>query len=373
MRPVWLFACLFLSGCGGPTPPPVTSDSAESSPDPSVDSLKPPKSQAASSSQREEASFAAWSALASGTLEATDEQPSPRVLPPRSSPPLNSTGANSGSGSAVSATATPTTTPSAIVTASPSPQPSATPTATATPQASATTAVTPSLSPSPSLTPTPTPTPTSSATPIASNPVVSVVPVPDPGPLAVRGRIVFNGGPPPAPITLAVVRSTDWQQRNVTTDDQGYFYASNLEPGTYLAYYYNDTQRDRIGYWRSRTLSVDESKGAGFPQVDFAQQGLVNQPAMDARISLPARFEWVPPSQQVASYRFRLHSTGGRTFRLIHQSGSFPGDSTEYTWDGSGVSEPLNSTNRYFWGLVWDAGAVGEGGNLYQSVYFNLP
>jgi hypothetical protein len=203
--------------------------------------------------------------------------------------------------------------------------------------------------------------------------VVPVVNVPDPGPLAARGRILLNGAPPPTPISVSIIRSSDWNQRSVTTDSQGYFQATGLEPGSYVAYYYNDSQRDRIGYWRSRTLSVDATRGAAFPEVDFGQQGLVNQPPMDARLNLPGRFEWVPPAQTVASYRFRVHSTGGRTFRLIYQSGSLPGDSTAFTWNGAGATEPLSTTNRYFWGLVWDAGAVGEVGNLYQAVYFNLP
>ena len=63
--------------------------------------------------------------------------------------------------------------------------------------------------------------------------------------------------------------------------------------------------------------------------------------------------------------------SSGRTFTLLYQSNRIPGTATSFTWDGSGVASPLSSTNRYFWGLAWDAGPVGEGGNLYQAIYFN--
>lgn len=266
--------------------------------------------------------------------------------------------------------------PSSAPTATPAP--SSAPTQTPAPAASPTPV--PTVSPTPSGSPTPvaTPTPTASATPGATptpyaTPVATTPPAPveNPGPSAARGRILMNGKPSWTPISLSLVKTPGWTTRTVTTDAQGYFGASDLEPGDYLAYFYNDSQRERIGYWRSRAQKVDATTGAAFPTVDFYQKGLLNDPPMDARRSFPVTFAWSPQTQTVDSYRFRLHSTSGRTYTLIHQSDRIPGTATTFTWDGSGVASPLSATNRYFWGMAWDAGPVGEGGNLFQAIYFN--
>jgi hypothetical protein len=240
----------------------------------------------------------------------------------------------------------------------------------------------PSVAPStaPTVTPAPTavrsaaPTAVPTATPSAA-PTATPTPTPpaigNPGPGAARGRILMNGKPAFNPITLQLIKNPGWVVRTVTTDAQGYFGATGLENGTYLAYFYNDSSRERVGYWRSRDLTVDGTRGAAFPTVDFYQKGLVNLPAMNARQGFPVAFSWVPPAQAVDNYRLRVHSIGGRSFTLVHQSSRIPGTATSFTWNGSGATEPISSTNRYFWGLYWDAGVVGEGGNLYQAIYFN--
>lgn len=369
---VWLGACVFLSGCAG------TTASSPTAPDeqPAARVLDAPAETIPEPGPGlDEEALAAWSALASGALDALDM--ASRAQDVASSAVLAGNGSSSGTIGSGGGAASVSPTPAATASASPRPTPSATPsvsprpTPSATPTASPTPSATPSASPTPtpSASPTVSPTPTPSASPSAV-PVVNVTP---PGPLAVRGRILLNGVPPRTPVSVTIIRNSDWNQRVVTTDAEGYFQATGLEPGSYHAHYYNETQRDRIGYWRSRTLPVDATRGAGFPQVDFGQQGLVNQPPMDARVTLPGRFDWQPPAQGAASWRFRVHSTGGRTFRLIYQSPSQPGNTTTFTWNGAGATEALSSTNRYFWGLVWDAGPLGEVGNLYQAVYFNQP
>jgi hypothetical protein len=181
----------------------------------------------------------------------------------------------------------------------------------------------------------------------------------------------MNGKPSFQPISLSLIKNPGWVSKTVTTDANGYFEATGLEPGEYLAYFYNDSSRERIGYWRSRAQTVDATRGAAFPTIDFYQKGMTDLPKMDARVSLPTTFEWIPQTQTVDYYRYRLHSTGGRTFTLIYQSNKIPGTANTFTWDGSGATQPLSSTNRYFWGVFWDAGAAGEGGDLYQSIYFN--
>ena len=258
--------------------------------------------------------------------------------------------------------------PSAAPSAAPTATPTAAPTATPTPAPSTSAAPTPTVAPS--TAPTPTPTPTTSALPTA-NPTTPPGPVANPGPNAARGRILMNGKPSYQPISLSLIKNPGWVSRTVTTDANGYFEATNLEPGDYLAYFYNETSRERIGYWRSRSQKVDATTGAAFPTVDFYQKGMLDLPKMDARTGLPVTFEWIPQTQTVDYYRFRLHSNGGRTFTLIHQSNRIPGTATSFTWDGTGTTTALSSTNRYFWGVFWDAGAVGEGGDLYQAIYFN--
>lgn len=285
-----------------------------------------------------------------------------------------SSGGGSGGGGGyvppVTPTATPTPTPTATATAGASATPTPTPAATSTAAAT----------PTPVPTPTPTPTATAavagSPTPIPSPlPTANTTPPPaeagNPGPGAISGLVLMNGKAPfrQFSLTLVLTQNGSWtSSQTITTDAQGHFSASNLAAGDYLVYFYNDSMRDVIGYWRSRTLHVDGTTGAAFPTIDFYQQGMVNTPAMDAHVTLPCTFQWVPQTQTVSYYRWRLHSNPGRTFTLIYQSDKIDGSANSFTWDGAGTT--LDPTNRYFWGVYWDAGPAGEGGNLYQAVYF---
>ncbi len=218
--------------------------------------------------------------------------------------------------------------------------------------------------------PTPTPVPSTlpSATafpsPTSSVPIVAV---PNPGPGAARGRLVVNGVPA-AGIAVTLNRTTGGTT-NLTTDAQGTFQATGLAAGDYYAHYYNDRDRNKIGYWQSRTAHIDGTVGAAWPQIDLYQVGMTNVPAFDAHVSLPATFAWVRQVQPAAKCWFRVHSRPGRSFTLTYRSPALPGDATTYGWDGAGVV--LDPANRYFWGFQWDAGLAGMGGNLYQAIYFN--
>lgn len=225
-------------------------------------------------------------------------------------------------------------------------------------------------SPAPTAAPTATPTAAPTSTPTAA-PTATPTPPPsagNPGPGALRGRILLNGAPG-ANVSFSLIRNPGWNSTTLRTDANGYYQATGLADGEYHTYYYNESDRNKVGYWRSRSFRVDGTTGAAVPTIDLYGKGMVNVPKMDARVSFPATFEWVPQAQRVDHYRYRLHSTGGRTFTLIHQSDRIPGDTNRYTWNGAGTS--LSSSNRYFWGVFWDAGAAGEGGNLYQAIYFN--
>lgn len=259
---------------------------------------------------------------------------------------------SNGSGASVSPTLAPTATPTPVATVAPTATPTPAPTATAT------------VSPTTSPTVAPSALPTAHTTP--PPPVVA-----NPGPGAVRGRILMNGAAPFRAFSLTLVRTQNgsWtSSQTISSDSQGNFSASGLAAGDYLVYFYNDSQRDVIGYWSSRTLHVDSTTGAAFPAIDFYQAGMQNVPAMDAHVHLPQTFQWVPQTQTVQFYNWRLHSTSGRTFTLIYQSQRIDGSAASFTWDGAGTT--LSPTNRYFWGYAWDAGAAGTGGNLYQAIYF---
>lgn len=246
--------------------------------------------------------------------------------------------------------------------ASPTPTPTATPTSTAT------------------ATPTPAPTATPTPAPVASS---SVVLAPNPGPLAVRGRILSNGNPASGwtsqsfsygrvELSLKRVSNGSWVQSiPVTTDSQGYFTAQNVTEGDYIAYFYNEVYRDRMGVWKSLPVHVDATTGGAFPVVDLYLVGQQNTPLPGTQVSLPANFGFNLPIQPMVSQRFRVHSAAGTSFSLIYVSNKFPGDQTTFTWDGSGASQPLDPTHDYFWGLEWDGGQLGAFGNLYQKIRFS--
>ena len=99
---------------------------------------------------------------------------------------------------------------------------------------------------------------------------------------------------------------------------------------------------------------------------------MTNTPGSGSHVSLPQTFSWTMPVQTPSSIVMRVHSQGGKSFTLEYQSPNLPGATSSYTWDGSGLKAgPLDPSHRYYWGVQWRWGALGEGGNLYQAVYFN--
>jgi hypothetical protein len=301
-----------------------------------------------------------WAQLqAAGDVSTTGSTPAPSQtplgtpIPAPSATPASTGGATPTPVPTANATATPTTATPPPATPTPAPVATATPTPVAT------------STPAPGATATPVPMPTANTTP--PPPVIA-----NPGPNAIAGRILMNGSAPfrSSTLTLVLTQNGAWQSsQTITSDTQGNYSAANLAAGDYLVYYYNDSHRDEIGYWKSRTLHVDATTGAAFPVIDFYQVGLKNVPAMDTHVTLPTNFQWIAQTQTVGFYHWRLHSTSGRTFTLIYQSDKLDGSLSSFSWNGAGVT--LDPTNRYFWGVSWDAGAAGEGGNLYQAVYFN--
>ena len=222
---------------------------------------------------------------------------------------------------------------------------------------------TPTPTPSAGATPTPAPTAQPTTTPTTPPPTGSLPRAAVPGPRAVAG-LVYNNGQPIAGITIKVGNAT------LTTDAQGRYQASNLPNGSYQAYYYNPTDRNKIGYWRSRAVSVDGTRGASVPTIDLYLVGMTNTPSLDSRVKLPTTFTWKPPRQQPVGYYFRIHDRPYTSFVLVYQSPKLAGSATSYTWNGSGPAY-LDPSHRYFWGVQWDWGELGMGGNLYQPVYLS--
>lgn len=215
-----------------------------------------------------------------------------------------------------------------------------------------------SPSPSPSASATPTPLPSSTTSPGASPPPAN------PGPYAATG-IVLNNGAPVSGITIQV------GGRKLTTDSRGVYRVTGLAAGTYQAYYYNPTDRNKIGYWRSRPMTVDGTRGASFATVDLYLRGMMNIPAPGATVTLPTTFQWLAPIQPVRYFFYRIHSQPYTSFQLVYQSPRLEGTVRSYTWNGGTTA--LDPSHRYFWGVKWDWGDLGEGGNLYQPVYLRKP
>jgi hypothetical protein len=71
--------------------------------------------------------------------------------------------------------------------------------------------------------------------------------------------------------------------------------------------------------------------------------------------------------QQPVGYFWRIHDRPFTAFTLVYQSAKLPGTATSFTFSGAGVT--LDPAHRYFWGVQWDWGPLGQGGNLYQAAY----
>lgn len=228
-----------------------------------------------------------------------------------------------------------------------------------------------SMVPSPSMSATPaaTPTPHASMTPLGTPvPAPGYPQVTNPGAHAAAG-LVYNNGKPVAGVTIQVVMAGGGS-KSAMTDATGHYSVSGLADGMYQAYYYNATDRNKLGYWRSRPITVNAAQGAAFPTIDLYLPGQINLPLPNTHIGLPNTFNWLGPIQPVVGFYFRVHSQPFTAFQLVFQSAKLTGDTGSYSFDGQHtLTGPLDPNHRYFWGVKWDWGPMGEGGNLYQAIY----
>lgn len=193
--------------------------------------------------------------------------------------------------------------------------------------------------------------------------------LPEAEPFEVVGMVLLKGQPVSG-ITLSVVNNGTFRNVLVQTDAQGVYRATGLATGSYFVHYYNDRDNFKVGYWKTLVRPVSEQYGARFPAFDVYLVGMQNEPGMGASTTLPARFEWEPYSLALR-YRYRIHNRGGPGGKPYFISNWLTPDVNAFTYDGTinqkGMGEGRLAPGRYLWGVYWDAGQAGEGGNLYQD------
>jgi hypothetical protein len=194
--------------------------------------------------------------------------------------------------------------------------------------------------------------------------------LPEAEPYEVLGMILLRGKPI-AGVRVSIVNDRTFRNVLATTDAQGIYRATGLAPGAYFVHYYNDRDNFKIGYWKTRSRPVTSAYGARHPAFDLYLVGMQNRPGMGESLKLPARFTWEAYSLALR-YRFRVHDRGGPQGRPYYVSAWLPPEANTFTYDGSinqkGMGAGKLPPGRYLWGVYWDAGQGGEGGNLYQDV-----
>ena len=182
--------------------------------------------------------------------------------------------------------------------------------------------------------------------------------------------MVLLRGQPAVGITVSVVNNQTFRNVLVKTDEQGIYRAPGLAAGDYFVHYYNDRDNFKIGYWKTQVRRVSEDYGARYPAFDLYLIGMQNKPGMGEATTLPSHFEW-EPYDLALRYRFRVHDRGGPNGKPYYISSWLEPGVNAFTYDGSinqkGMGEGKLSPGRYLWGVYWDAGQAGEGGNLYQD------
>lgn len=176
--------------------------------------------------------------------------------------------------------------------------------------------------------------------------------------------LVLERGMPARGIEISLIGP---DSRTVTTDGDGLWRVANLAEGAYWLHYYNDSDRRRIGYWKTPSRYVDSLEGASFPAFDVHLQGFTDDPPNGAGVDLPAAFRWEPYAL-ASSYRFRIHDKPGPGGKPLFVSSALPGSQTTYSYDGHALEGGNLKPGHYLWGVWWDAGDAGEGGNLYQEI-----
>ena len=194
-------------------------------------------------------------------------------------------------------------------------------------------------------------------------------PLPEAEPFEAVGMVLLRGKPA-AGITVSVVNNQTFRNVLVQTDAQGVYRASNLATGSYFVHYYNDRDNFKVGYWKTLVRPVTADYGARFPAFDLYLVGMQNTPGMGESTTLPARFAW-EPYELALRYRFRVHNRGGPSGKPYYISTWLGPNVNAFTYDGTinqkGMGEGKLAPGRYLWGVYWDAGQAGEGGNLYQD------
>lgn len=200
-------------------------------------------------------------------------------------------------------------------------------------------------------------------------------PLPEAEPFEAVG-MVLQKGLPVSGITVSVVNNQTFKNVLVTTDAQGIYRASNLASGSYFVHYYNDRDNFKVGYWKTLVRPVGAAYGARFPAFDVYLVGMQNAPGMGQTVTLPARFAWEPYAMPLR-YRFRVHNRGGPGGKPYFISNWLTPETRSLTYDGTinqkGMGEGRLAPGRYLWGVYWDAGQAGEGGNLYQDFVVVAP
>lgn len=235
--------------------------------------------------------------------------------------------------------------------------------------------------PAPALDPTLAPThpvPTATVTPTPRpSPVLNPVSYPyvTPSPIAVQpyeaAGWILNQGRPLGGIRVSLINNSTWKTYSLTTGADGAYRQSELPEGDYFIHYYNDSDNAKIGFWKTLNRHVDGVAGASFPAIELYLVGMRNTPGQGGTVALPFTFEWTP--YQVVRYmRFRVHDIGGPGGRPLYISERLDPDAVSFSYDGTINQAGWNSTRlapgtRYLWGIFYDAGDSGEGGNLYQD------
>ncbi|HEY9855805.1 MAG TPA: hypothetical protein V6D05_08730 [Stenomitos sp.] len=221
----------------------------------------------------------------------------------------------------------------------------------------------------PSLEPTATPRPVTSPPPIKGEAPpypYTLPPDPEVGPNEVAGTVLTKGAPASGiPLTVMGGGKT----YRVTTDAKGVYRVKDLAAGDYYAHFYNDSDNNKVGFWKTLTLKVTNEHGAVFPAWDVFLIGMQNKPGQGAGVSFPftATFE---PYPLAITYRFRIHDRGGPGGQALYVSDKIPAKgvrSFRFTGVANQGTTGTLGPGRYLWGYQWDAGTAGEGGCLFQD------
>ncbi|HEY9899816.1 MAG TPA: carboxypeptidase-like regulatory domain-containing protein [Pantanalinema sp.] len=196
---------------------------------------------------------------------------------------------------------------------------------------------------------------------------------PEVGAREVAGTVLTRGEPASG-IPLTVINNRTGRTYRLTTDASGIYRVKDVPDGQYYAHFYNDSDNNRVGFWRTRTVQVTASHGGVFPAWDVYLVGMRNSPGQGQSVSFPftARFE---PYPLAITYRFRIHDRGGPGGQALFISELIPAKGLRtFTFDGASnqgsqgaQSVAALGSGRYLWGYQWDSGMAGEGGCLFQD------